>query len=64
MTPAWEDVLAAWVHQLKGPAQLVVGNLMKIISCKLLTNKETTIQGFEPQPPQPDGHRSLARPNK
>lgn len=35
--------------------------MMRIISCKLLKNKQTTVQRSEYQPPQPDGRRSLAR---
>lgn len=48
--PGREDVLAAQVCLLPEPAQLVAGNLMKIISCKLLKNKQTTIQRFNNSP--------------
>lgn len=41
--PGWQDMLAAQVCLLPEPMQLVTGNLTKIISCKLLKNKQATL---------------------
>lgn len=52
-----------WLRRFAAKGASAVGcrELMKIISCKLLKNKQTMVPRSEEQPPQPDGHRSLAR---